>query len=456
MKIIIIGSGRTGCALIKALSEKNYDITVVEKQKSVVDAVTDKYNVSGIVGSGASKETLYKAGADTADVLVALTPVDEVNILSCMQAKSIGTLRTCTRVFQPDFAAERKQLEAEQGIDYVFNPKYDIAEEAASSIGLPGVVKPEGIFGGQMQMVSVTITDDSPIRGKTLFEIKKGQGSELLVCTVLRDGKLVVPDGKFKIEAGDIIGLAACRDNLFDVLKGIGIIREKTKKVMIVGGTVAAEYLVEMLLKDKKKITLIESDMDRCRGLMEKYPDVNVSFGSGEMADILEDEHIGSMDAVVSLTENDEMNMVTSMYAWSRNVPSVITSVDTPEHLKLLHRVNLDITLSSSEIAVYKLIRFIRNCEIGSEKNEIEKYATVADNKAEVLQFSADESFKGIGKRFSDPLFKLKKNIIIASIIHDGELIIPNGSSSVMKGDKVIIVADRKTHVERLNDIFED
>ena len=456
MKIIIIGSGRTGCALIKALSEKNYDITVVEKQKSVVDVVTDKYNVSGIVGSGASKETLYKAGADTADVLVALTPVDEVNILSCMQAKSIGTLRTCTRVFQPDFAAERKQLEAEQGIDYVFNPKYDIAEEASSSIGLPGVVKPEGIFGGQMQMVSVTITDDSPIRGKTLFEIKKGQGSELLVCTVLRDGKLVVPDGKFKIETGDIIGLAACRDNLFDVLKGIGIIREKTKKVMIVGGTVAAEYLVEILLKDKKKITLIESDMDRCRELMEKYPDVNVSFGSGEMADILEDEHIGLMDAVVSLTENDEMNMVTSMYAWSRNVPSVITSVDTPEHLKLLHRVNLDITLSSSEIAVYKLIRFIRNCEIGSEKNEIEKYATVADNKAEVLQFSADESFKGIGKRFSDPLFKLKKNIIIASIIHDGELIIPNGSSSVMKGDKVIIVADRKTHVERLNDIFED
>ncbi|MCR5432213.1 MAG: Trk system potassium transporter TrkA [Lachnospiraceae bacterium] len=456
MKIIIIGAGRTGCALIKALAEKNYDITVVEKQKSIVDTVTDRYNVSGIVGSGASKETLYKAGADTADVLIALTPVDEVNILSCMQAKAIGTLRTCTRVFQPDFAAERKQLETDQGIDYVFNPKYDISEEAAISIGLPGIVKPEGVFGNRMQMVSVTIKNDSPIVGKTLFEVKKELNSELLICTVLRDGKLIVPDGKFTIESEDIIGLAACRENLFDVLNKIGIVRKKTKKVMIVGGSVAAEYLIEMLLKDKKNITLIESDIDRCSELMEKYPDVNVSYGSGELADVLENEHIASMDAVVSLTDNDEMNMVTSMYAWSRNVPSVITSVDAPEHLKLLHRVNLDITLSSSEISVYKLIRFIRNCEVDSETNEIEKYATVADNKAEVLQFSAGEGFKGTDKKFCDPTFKLKKNIIIASIIHNEELVIPNGSSVISKGDKVIIVSEKKNGIERLNDIFED
>ena len=456
MKIIIIGAGRTGCALIKALSERNYDITVVEKFKSIVDEVTDKYNVSGIVGSGASKETLFKAGADTADVLVALTPVDEVNILSCMQAKSVGTLKVCSRVFQPDFAAERKLLEKEQGIDYVFNPKYDIADEAANSIGLPGVVKPEGIFGGRMQMVSVTIKEGSPIEGKTLFEVKRQLGSDLLICTVLREGKLIVPDGKFTIAAGDIIGLAACRENLFDILKGIGIIREKTRKVMIVGGTIEAEYLIDMLVKDKKKVTLIESDIDRCRELMEKYPGVNVSLGSGELADVLEVENIGSMDALVSLTTSDEMNMVTSMYAWSRNVPSVITSVDAPEHLKLLHRVNLDITLSASEISVNKLIRFIRNCEVGAEKNEIEKYATVADNKAEVLQFSADEGFKGLDKRFCDPQFKLKKNIIIASVIHNEELIIPNGSSTITKGDKVIVVADKKAGIERLNDIFAD
>ena len=189
---------------------------------------------------------------------------------------------------------------------------------------------------------------------------------------------------------------------------------------------------------------------------MEKYPEVNVSLGSGELADGLEVENIGSMDALVSLTTSDEMNMVTSMYAWSRNVPSVITSVDAPEHLKLLHRVNLDITLSASEISVNKLIRFIRNCEVGAEKNEIEKYATVADNKAEVLQFSADEGFKGLDKRFCDPQFKLKKNIIIASIIHNEELIIPNGSSIITKGDKVIVVADKKAGIERLNDIFAD
>jgi len=455
MKIVIVGAGRTGCSVIKALSEKNYDITVVETQQSIVDAVTDKYNVSGVVGSGASKETLHKAGADTADVLIALTPVDEVNLLSCMQAKSVGTLKTVARVFQPDFANERHELEKEQGIDYIYNPKFDIAEEAANSIGLPGVVKPEGFFGDNlMQMVSVTVTAESPILGKTLFAIKQDMECPVLICTVVRDGKLYVPDGRFTIEAGDIIGVVASRENMFDVLLKFGIVRTRTRKVMIVGGSIAAEFLIEMLLAKKKNVTVIEGDLNRCRELMEKFPGVNVSYGNGELADILEDEHIGDMDAIVSLADSDETNMVTSMYAWSRNVPSIITGVDAPEHLKLLHRVNLDITLSASEISVYKLIRFIRNCEVGSVKNEIEKYATVADNKAEVLQFSAGSGFERLGVMFSDPSFKLKKNVIIASIVRDGNIIIPDGKSFIQKGDKVIIVSEKKNRIERLNDIF--
>lgn len=455
MKIIIVGSGRTGRSLIEALSEKNYDITIIDKVKSIVDEITDKYNVSGVVGSGASKDTLLKAGADTADVLIALTPVDEINILSCVQAKAVGTVRTVARVFQPDFAAERKTLEKEQNIDYIFNPKYDMAEESARSIGLPGTVKPEGLFGGRVQIVTVTVVPDSPLCGKNLFEVRKEVDEPFLMTTVLRDGRLFVPDGSFKIEAGDSIGIAAKNDRIRDILLKIGIVKTSVRKVMIVGGGITAEYLIEMLLAERKNITVIESDLERCQTLMEKYPGVKVSYGVGEMSEILEDENIASMDALCSLTDADETNLVTSMYAWSRNVPSILTRIDSPGHLKLLHRINLDITLSSSEISVYKLIRFVHNQEAGNAPNEIEKYSTVAEGKGEALQFTAGNDFAKKDVQFKDPSFKLRKNVLVASIIRGDELIIPGGLDSIRVGDKVIIVADKKHHVERLNEIFQ-
>ena len=223
---------------------------------------------------------------------------------------------------------------------------------------------------------------------------------------------------------------------------------------MIVGGGITAEYLLNMLLEKRKNISLLESDLDRCRELMERYPAVHVAYSEGELSDVLEDEGIGDVDAVVSLTDNDEANLVTSMYAWSKNVPSILTRVEQPGHLKLLHRVNLDITLSPSEISVNKLIRFVHNCEAGDAPNEIEKYCSVADNKAEVLQFTAGDDFIKTGMLFKDTNFKLKKNILIASIIRDGELIIPCGNSCIQKGDKVIVVSDKKNHIENLNEIF--
>ena len=454
MKILIVGAGRTGCSLIEALARKNYDITIIEKDKKTVEAITDKYNVSGFTGSGASKESLLAAGADTADMLFALTPIDEINLLSCMQAKRVGTLRCVARVSQPDFAAERKTLEAEEGIDYIFNPKYDMAEEAALSIGLPGVVKPNGLFGGYLQMITITVLPESPLKGKTLIEIRRELDADILIGTVLRNGKLFVPDGSFRIEESDRIGIATRTEDLFKNLKKIGIVKTPAKNIMIVGGGKTAEYLIQMLLKRRKNISVIEPDFERCRELMEKFPSVNVSLGEGEIAEILEEEGIASADVVVSLTNSDETNLVTSMYAWSRNVPSILTRVDAPGHLNLLHKVNLDITLSSSEISVNKLVRFIHNWEAGDAPNQIEKYCSVAENKAEIIQFTAGDDFIKPGVCFKETSFKLKKNTLIASVVRDGELVMPSGFTYIQKGDKVIVVSDKKNHIENLNEIF--
>ena len=325
----------------------------------------------------------------------------------------------------------------------------------ALSIGFPGVVKPEGMFGGYMQMINIKILENSPLAGKSLMEMRGDLGLDILVGTVLRDGKLYVPDGQFIIKAGDKITVASSNDDLLKHLKKLGIVKNNGKNVMIVGGGVTARYLIEMLLEKNKTITVIETDIDRCRKLMEEFPSVKVVYGEGELADILEEEGIASADSVVSLTNNDEANLVTSMFAWSKNVPSILTRVEAPGHLKLLQKVNLDITLSSAEISVDKLARFISNCEAGDAPNEIEKFYTIAGGRAEVMQFTAREDFGKIGVVFRSSEFKLKKGVLVLSIVRNGELIMPDGNSAIRAGDKVIIVSDKKNHIENLNEILK-
>lgn len=454
MKIIIVGLGRTGTSLVQALTNEHYDITVIEKDKELVDAVTDKFSVNGIVGSGASKDTLIKAGAVTADALIALTPVDEINLLSCMQAKALGTRRTAARLFLPDFVAEREELKEEYKIDYIIKPKYDIAEEIARNIGLPGAVKLQGYFDNLMQMVTITAVGESPLIGKKLMDIKPKLDVDVLVSTIIRDDKLFIPDGTFVLQKGDKVGVVAGQKGMQDTLNKLGIIRHDCKKILIVGGGITAEYLIDMLLEEKKAITIMDGNIERCRELMEKYPTVTVSYGEGEVTDALEEEHVHEFDAVVSLTDNDETNLVTSLFAWSQNVSSIITRADIPGHVKLLHRVNMDITVSPSEISVMKLIRFIRNYEVGDAKNDIGKFYTIAEGKAEVMEFKADKSFTKLGIEFKNPDFKLKKDVIIASVIRDGALIIPDGSSKILENDRVIVATSKNNRIKTLNDIF--
>ena len=292
MKIIIVGLGSAGCALVKALSGENYDVTVIDKNKSLVDNITDNYNVNGIVGSGASKETLLKAGADTADALIALTHIDEINLLSCMQAKSLGTRRTAVRLLLPDFVEEAERLKKDYNIDYFVKPKYDIAEEINRNIGLPGFIKLEGFFGNAVQMLNLSLKEGSPLVGKNLMEVKKQVNEDIIVGTVIRDGKLYVPDGAFVLQVDDQLGIVTDKETLADTLNKMGIEQKDSKKVSIVGGGITSEYLIKMLIEGKKDIAIYDNNIERCRELMAKHPQVKVNYAEGDVTEALEEEKV--------------------------------------------------------------------------------------------------------------------------------------------------------------------
>lgn len=455
MKIIIVGLGQTGTTLVSALSGDHYDITVVDKDKARVDRITDKFNVNGIAGSGASRETLMAAGADTADAIVALTPVDEINLLSCMQAKALGTGRSGARLLLPDFVHDYESLKKQYSIDYFVKPKSDIAEEIFRNIGMPGFMKLEGYWGDSLQIIDLNILKDSPLAGKTLADIKQSMKLDMLVVSVIRNDKLIIPDGSLMLKEGDNIGIVAAKENILSTLQTLGITKRTVRRIVIVGGGITGQYLTDMIYEDHKNITILEQDVHRCRELMERYPDARIAYSGGEILDVLEEEQVSEADCLISLTDNDETNLVISMYAWSCNIPSIITRVDKPEHVKLLHRVNIDITVSATELSALKMIRFLRNCEMGDAKNGVGKFYNIAGNRAEIMEFAASGDFAGLNIPFGSKEFRLKKDVLIASIIRDGRLIIPDGSASIKEGDCVIITAAKHCLIRNLSEVLK-
>lgn len=380
MKIIIVGLGETGKALVKLLDVTDHDVVVVDRNEDRVDEITDKYRVNGVVGSAASADTLMKAGADTADVLLALTHADEINLLSCMQAKAAGTRICAARLLMPDLVAEEEALKEKYRIDYFVKPRLDLAEEVCKNIGLPGYVKLESYLDERLQVINMNAVEESRVTGKTVAAVESLGGS-MKVGKVIRGNRAMTPKADLVIKEDDSLYIVVKKDNLEAAFSALGIKRDRIKDVVIVGGSISGGYLAKTLLSRGKKITIIDDDIERCRQKMDSFPTANVIYAESDITEVLEEEHVEKADAVVSLTDNDENNLVISMFAWSKKIPSVITRVDKQVHVKLLHKVNIDITVSPTEISVFRIIRFI-----SETMNENQDEQSAADEFIRIIE----------------------------------------------------------------------
>ena len=361
MKIIVVGLGEAGRTLIRMLDASEHDICVIDRDAKCVDAVTDKYPVNGVVGSGASAETLRKAGADTADVFIALTHTDEINLISCMQAKALGASRCVARLLMPDLVAEDEQLKEKYKIDYFVKPRADMADEIYKNIGLPGNIKLESFMNDEIYVIDLNPIGDCPLLGRNIAGIREEICPDMMIATAIRGKRVHTPKDNFVVKEGDNLYITVEREHLEEALCKIGIRRFPSDSIVIVGGGITGAYLAEKLTADHRKLTILDDDLDRCRELMDLFPNAQITYAEGDITEVLEEEKVSKADAIVSLTDNDETNLVVSMFAWSKGIPSVITRVDRHVHVKLLHKVNIDITVSPTELTVSRIMRFISN-----------------------------------------------------------------------------------------------
>lgn len=439
MKVIVVGCGKIGKAIIDSLTEEGHDVTAMDLDMQVVESVATSYDVMAVCGSATSREMLLSAGAPDADLFVAVTESDEINMLSCFVAKKMGARYTVARIRQSDYNdSGLDYLIKELDLSMALNPESMTAEALFNLLKMPSTIGVETFAGKRLQIMEFIIKEKSPLDGATLADIRSKSSVPFLACVVQRGDEVCVPTGSYKLRGGDKIAFMVRVSEAHKFLKAMQVVQRQAKDVILLGASNTAYYLAKMLLANNFSVKIIEMDEHRCTEVAEKLSHATMICGDGTNLDLLLEEGIKSTAAFVALTGKDEDNILMSFYAMNEHVPQVISKVSHTELATLAGKLGLDCIVTSQKIVADVITRYARALR-SSLGNKVETRYALADDKAEALEFSvlADCALSDV------PLknLKLKPNYIIAGIIRGNETIIPSGSDVIMTGDKVIVVA---------------
>ena len=450
MRIIIVGCGKVGELLTEYISREGHDVIVVDSDPQVIEDAVNEYDVMGIAGNGASNSVLTEAGAEEADLLVAATASDELNIMCCLVARKLGTKHTIARVRNPEYSDQMAFMRDEFGLSMTVNPEYDAAHEILRVIQFPEALRVDTFAKGRVDLVELKIDDGHPLCGRKLSELSAVLGVNILVCAVRRGDEVIIPSGDFTPENGDIIHITAPHTELAALFRKLGIEEKRIRSVMMIGGGKIAFFLAKMLESFGIQVKLVESDPARAEQLADNLPKAMVIAGDGTDSDVLIEEGIDSVDALVSLTGIDEENIIISLFAATRKVDKVITKINRLDMMKMLSSIGLECVISPKNITANNILRYVRGLG-NSDGSSVQTLYKIVDGKAEALEFTAAESFEFRGVPIKD--MHIRKNILLACIIRGGKVIYPHGGDTIELGDSVIVVAKSDEALRDLEDI---
>ena len=452
MKVVVIGTGKVGRTIVEHTTAEGHEVVIVDKNANLIEDIIDEMDALGVVGNGASYDILKEAGVGRADLVIAATDSDETNILACLISQKIGAKATVARVRSYEYDNQFKIIRDDLGITMPINPEKETATEITKILNFPEALRVDSFANGNVDLVELFVSEDSPLIGKSLLEIYQTYQIKVLVCAVIRDDEVIIPTGSFTFMAEDRMYVTAnSRQTLKTFLNKSKLVKSKLKNVIIVGGGKISAYLGKELLKYKFDVKIIEEDRKRCEELSMLFPNATIICGDGTDQHVLEEEGINDTDAIVCLTGSDEENIILSMFASSKNVKKVITKVNKPSLIGLVEDVSLASVVSPKDITANTIISYIRSCNNKRGSNVVTLHKLL-NNKVEALEFLAKTNKKLINVPLKD--LKIKKNILIAAIIRENEVIIPSGNDYIATGDKVIIVTTNQ-FLEDLNEILD-
>ena len=450
MRIVIVGDGKMGFALSRHLSGEGHDIVIIDSNPGALRLSNNTQDVICLCGNGVDCEIQKEAGVPGADLLIAVTSKDELNIICCMIAKKLGARHTIARVRSPEYTKTMILMREELGLSLTVNPELAAATEISRVLRFPSAVKVDFFGKGKVEMVEFRITGNSPLAGRALRDLEKAFRVRVLVCAVQRDGEVVIPGGDFILREGDRISVTASPADISQFFRNCGLLAQKARSVMVVGGGKTGFYVSRMLADKGMKVKLLEIDPARCEELSEALPKVMVINGDGSDRETLQEEGIDDTDALVALTGLDEENVVVSMYARSRRVGKVITKINHISFGEILGNAGIDCVITPHLIAANYILRYVRSMQ-NSIGSRVEALARIVDGQAEALEFLAEKGFAGLGKPIRE--LRLKKGLLVACIIRDNRLIFPGGGDSIQPKDSVIVITT-SAGLDGLDDIL--
>lgn len=451
MKILIIGMGMIGRTILQSLSGEGHTITVIDQDKEKIERVTERFDVMGVVGNGASLQVQNDAGAKSADTVIAVTGSDELNIVACIVAKKAGATGTIARVRNPEYRKQIYEMKDELGISMVVNPELETANEIFDLISLPSISDVEHFAKGKVSLVEIVAESGCSLIGETLISLGKKLETKVLICAVQRGDEVFIPGGDFVIREGDKISFTAESRSLGEFLTEIRVVTSPLRNIMIVGGGMIGYYLAEALSRKKYKVKVIESNREHADEMAELLPKVEVAFGDGTRHSVLVEEGLDAMDAFVAITGSDEANIIVSMFANSRSVRKTITQIKSDDLTKMTVGKQIDHNVSPKHIVASRVSSYVRALANKRGSNVLTLYKLV-NGRVEALEFCAKTKQSFYNKPLKD--LKIKKNCLVGCIIRDGEVIIPNGNSVIQQGDNVVIVTTHK-NFDDITDFLE-
>ncbi|MBR1983996.1 MAG: Trk system potassium transporter TrkA, partial [Clostridia bacterium] len=391
MKIVILGVGKVGDTLVKNLINENHDIVVIDQNAEIVNKIVNRYDVKGIIGSGIERDVLSSAEVSTANLFIACTSRDEINVLTCVLAKKLGVERTIARVRDPELFKEMGNMTDVFGLDLVFNPEYRTAMEISQILKFPSAKNVESFANGKALMIEFPILKGNPIIGKSLIEIAE-YGHKILFAMIERGEEVIIPRGVTKIQENDNVHIIATESEMTAFCKKLKIFKPRSKSIFIVGGGRVCYYLAKELAKSNTSVKIMESDLDRCQFLSEVLPKADVINSDATDQQGLEEENIKGTDACVVLTGSDETNVIVSLYAVKNKVQKVITKIANENVIDMVENMDLDSIVSPKTVIANHILRYVRATNVFA--SDVINNLYKLNDKTEALEFIVNENFK--------------------------------------------------------------
>ena len=451
MKIVIAGAGVVGESLCSELSEVGNDVILIEKEEKVLNKLMENYDITGMVGNGASYETLLEAGADSADIFIAATESDELNIISSIIAKKIGAKFTIARVRNPEYTTNMRFVREELGISMMINPEEEAAKTIMNTLKFPNAESVDTFFSNRANILELVIEKDSQLSGMQLKNMDSRSEDKVIICIVERGKEIIIPTGDFILAENDTIYVTGTNDAVTNFYDKMGYKKNKDiKSVMLIGGGTLSHYLLKKLIRRKKQVKVIEEERETAKKLSNSYLNAIVVKGDETDQELLLNEGIEKYDAVIAATDNDEENMVLSMFAKSVSSGKIITQMNRTLLLPILEKYEFCTPIVPKKVISDIIIRVVRskmNIK-GSKMNTLHRFG---DNRVEAIVFEINEKSKSIGIPLKD--LEILPEVIIAGILRREELTYPGGNDTIEVNDKVMIITTRKG-VEDFDDIL--